>query len=68
MPVLKNHKHELFAQELAKGVTAEAAYAKAGYAPSVKNAQRLKSNEGVQSGLRKSRVKPLKRLELRLSA
>ncbi|MEJ0094539.1 MAG: terminase small subunit [Methylocella sp.] len=49
MPVLTNPKHELFAQELAKGSTAEAAYAKAGYTPSLKNAQRLKSNEGIRS-------------------
>lgn len=49
MPILKNPKHEIFAQQLAQGVTAEAAYAKAGYAPSLKNAQRLKSNEGIRS-------------------
>lgn len=49
MPVLSNPKHERFAQELAKGATAEAAYAKAGYAASRKNAQRLRTNEGVQS-------------------
>lgn len=49
MPVLKNPKHELFAHELAKGVTAEEAYRRAGYTPSLKNAQRLKSNEGIRS-------------------
>jgi phage terminase small subunit len=49
VPILTNPRHELFAQELAKGSTAEAAYSKAGYAPSVKNAQRLKSNEGIRS-------------------
>lgn len=49
MPVLKNPKHELFAHELAKGVTAEEAYRLAGYTPSLKNAQRLKSNEGIRS-------------------
>lgn len=47
MPVLKNPKHELFAQEIAKGVTLESAYASAGYSPSRKNAQRLRTNEGV---------------------
>lgn len=47
MPVLKNPKHELFAQEVAKGTTLEIAYERAGYAPSRKNAQRLRSNEGV---------------------
>ena len=49
MPVLKNPKHERFAHELAKGITAEEAYRLAGYAPSLKNAQRLKSNEGIRS-------------------
>ena len=49
MPPLANAKHELFAQEIAKGVTAELAYQNAGYAPSLKNAQRLKSNEGIRS-------------------
>ncbi len=49
MPVLKNPKHERFAQELAKGKTAEEAYRQAGYAPSLKNAQRLKSFEGIRS-------------------
>lgn len=49
MPVLSNPKHELFAQELAKGNTAEGAYTLAGYAPSLKNAQRLKCSEGIRS-------------------
>ena len=33
MPLLDNPKHEIFAQELAKGTTADEAYARAGYAP-----------------------------------
>lgn len=49
MSILRNPKHELFAQEIAAGSTAESAYTKAGYAPSLKNAQRLKSNEGIRS-------------------
>lgn len=44
---LKNARHERFSQELAKGTKLEAAYIAAGYAPSRKNAQRLRSNEGV---------------------
>lgn len=44
---LKNARHERFAQELVKGQTLEAAFAAAGYAPSRKNAQRLRTNEGV---------------------
>lgn len=49
MPVLKNSKHEIFAQEIAKGATLDAAYVSAGYAPSRKNAQRLRTIEGVSS-------------------
>jgi hypothetical protein len=49
MPVLKNAKHERFAQEVSKGKTAEEAYVSAGYLPSRKNASRLRTNEGIQS-------------------
>jgi phage terminase small subunit len=49
MPVLKNAKHELFAQEVAKGTGLEAAYSKAGYKPDSKNAARLTKNDGVRT-------------------
>lgn len=49
MPALKNTKHERFAQELAKGQTADAAYAAAGYSPDRKNAARLTTNDGVRT-------------------
>jgi len=45
---LANPKHEAFAQGLAKGLTADAAYAEAGYRPNRGNAVRLKANESVQ--------------------
>lgn len=47
MPVLSNPKHELFAQELASGKTADEAYQNAGYAPNDGNCIRLKGNERV---------------------
>ena len=47
MPVLKNAKHERFAQELAKGRPASEAYVLAGYAANDGNAIRLKGNERV---------------------
>jgi phage terminase small subunit len=47
MPVLANHKHELFAQALAKGESASAAYIAAGYARNDGNSIRLKGNEKV---------------------
>lgn len=47
MGVLKNPKHERFAQEIAKGKTAAEAFATAGYTPNEGNAARLKGNDKV---------------------
>jgi hypothetical protein len=47
VPILKNHKHELFAQSLAKGETATKAYEIAGFKPSRKNASRLRAKEDI---------------------
>ncbi|TBE67438.1 hypothetical protein [Rhizobium ruizarguesonis] len=47
MPVLKNARHEKFAQALAKGRTADEAYEAAGYAANRGNATRLKANESI---------------------
>ena len=47
MPVLSNVRHEIFAQEIAKGASASAAYVTAGYARNDGNAARLKGNEQV---------------------
>lgn len=44
---LANARHEAFAQELAKGLSAAEAYVKAGYKPNDGNAIRLKANERV---------------------
>lgn len=44
---LKNARHERFAQELAKGATADAAYTAAGFKPNRGNATRLKLNESI---------------------
>ena len=49
MPVLKNAKHELFAQGVASGKSATQAYADAGYKSSRENASRLLTNDNVQS-------------------
>jgi len=49
MPVLKNQRHEAFAQALAKGATADEAYATAGYRPDRGNASRLTANDSVRS-------------------
>jgi hypothetical protein len=47
MPQLTNPRHELFAQEVARGKTADAAYVLAGYKQNIANASRLKANEKV---------------------
>ncbi|RVG81336.1 terminase small subunit [Sinorhizobium meliloti] len=49
MPVLKNARHEKFAQELAKGKTADEAYQLAGFKPNRGNAARLNANESIQA-------------------
>lgn len=49
MPVLKDPKHEAMAQGLAKGLTADRAYAEAGYKPHRGNASRLSANESIQA-------------------
>lgn len=47
MPVLKNARHETFAQGLAKGMTADEAYQKAGFKPNRGNAATLKANQSI---------------------
>ena len=49
MPVLSNPKHELFAQEIAKGSPASVAYVAAGYAKNDGNASRLNGHEKVRA-------------------
>jgi phage terminase small subunit len=49
MPILFNPRHEKFAQGLAEGKPASAAYEEAEYRPNDGNAIRLKGNERIQS-------------------
>lgn len=49
MTVLSNPRHERFAQELAKGKTADEAYQLAGYQENRFNASRLKTNEHIKA-------------------
>lgn len=49
---LSNARHERFAQALARGQSADAAYVTAGYARNDGNARRMKGNEAVQSRVR----------------
>lgn len=47
MPILDNARHERFAQELAKGATADEAYQLAGYKANRGNASTLKANQNI---------------------
>jgi hypothetical protein len=49
LPVLRNPRHERFAQALAQGKTADAGYKNAGYKPNRHNACRLKTNEHIKA-------------------
>ena len=48
MPTLRNPRHERFAQELAAGKTADAAYVLAGYRENRSNAARLNASQDIQ--------------------
>jgi phage terminase small subunit len=48
MPILPNPRHERFAQALAEGKPACAAYEEAGYRPNDGNAVRMKGNENIK--------------------
>ncbi|ASW06293.1 terminase small subunit [Rhizobium sp. 11515TR] len=48
MPVLKNARHERFAQAFAKGLSQEDAYAEAGFKPHRQNASRLMTNDDIR--------------------
>lgn len=51
MPVLKNPRHEAFAQALAKGETADQAYQSAGYKEDRGHASRLAANGSIRQRL-----------------
>ena len=48
MPVLKNARHELFCQQIAKGKTADEAYALAGYSRDRHHGARLATNGHIR--------------------
>jgi len=52
VPILKNPKHELFAQALARGENATKAYQSAGFKGSRANASRLRANSNVTARVR----------------
>lgn len=64
MPVLKNPKHELFAQELAKGKTATEAYVLAGYKANDGNAATLKGNQRISDRVEELLTRAAARVEI----
>jgi len=64
MPVLKNARHERFAQELAKGKTATEAYTAAGYKGDRTAASRLSSNVNIAARVAELQSKTVKKAEI----
>jgi len=64
MPALDNPRHERFAQELAKGKTADEAYQEAGYAANRGNASTLKSNQSVEARVAEIQERAATRAEI----
>lgn len=64
MPILENARHELFAQSLAKGKTADDAYALAGYKPNRGNASSLKANQNIDARVREILTNGANRAEI----
>lgn len=68
MPALSNPKHERFAQELAKGKTADEAYAEAGYKPDRGNASRLTANDSVKARVAELQERAAVRTEITVAS
>jgi phage terminase small subunit len=63
MPTLRNPKHERFAQLVASGMTAQAAFTQAGY-PSPQNAPRLRNNELVAKRIEELQARNQRKAEM----
>ena len=61
MAALKNQRHELFAQGLVEGRTADQAYIDAGFKPGRNNAARLRAKENVLARIKELQNRGLKR-------
>jgi phage terminase small subunit len=63
MPTLRNPKHERFAQLVATGMTAQAAFTQAGY-KAQQNAPRLRNNELVAKRIEELQVRNERKAEM----
>lgn len=70
MTTLLNPRHERFAQELAKGQTAEKAYILAGYAPqnARKNVHRMTANDGISARVKELQGETAQKVGITLEA
>ena len=68
MPLLDNPKHEIFAQELAKGASQKDAYEAVGYKPSEPHAARLASNGKVLARVAELQAVVAERTEITLES
>lgn len=68
MPSLENPRWERFAQELAKGKTADEAYVIAGYSENRGNCIRLKANESVLRRLTELQERAATRAEISIAS
>lgn len=63
MPVLRNPRHEAFAQNVAKGMPREEAYIEAGYKPDRHNAFRLTTVDNIASRISELRDRSAQKAE-----
>ena len=68
MPVLNNPKHERFAQEVAKGKTADEAYRLAGYRPQRSNASRMIANDSIRTRVSEIQSRAAEKAEITVAA
>lgn len=64
MAALKNQRHELFAQSIAKGKTADEAYQEAGYKPNRGNAATLKANQSISDRVQELKDKAAEKVKI----
>lgn len=64
MPVLKNSRHERFAQALAAGETADSAYVTAGFKANRGNAATLKAKQSIEARVAEIQGKSAERAEI----
>lgn len=68
MPVLKNPRHEKFAQALAQGKTADEAYKTAGFKANRGNATTLKANQSISNRVKEIQGRAAERVAVTIQS